>query len=107
MATIPPATNKSTFYNGYNANLYVPANSLDLYQSTEPWNNFYSIQPIADSLPGDVDGDGQINIQDVTKLIGLILADEASSNSAADVNGDGNINIADVAALVHKILGQE
>lgn len=45
LAETPPTAFYSTFSN-YSATLQVPAGSLDEYMTTEPWKNFYSIQPI-------------------------------------------------------------
>lgn len=36
----------STFDNSFNATLHVPAESIDKYSSTIPWNNFGSIVPL-------------------------------------------------------------
>lgn len=57
-------------------------------------------------LAGDVDGDGMVNIIDVTALIDYILSRDASqiNMSAADVDGSGSVNIADVTALIDIIL---
>jgi len=54
-----------------------------------------------------VDGDGSVNIADVTALIDYLLSgDAASINTAnADCDEDGNINIADVTALIDQLLG--
>ena len=55
---------------------------------------------------GDVNGDGAVNIADVTSLIDYLLGNGASINvDAADVNGDGAVNIADVTALIDNLLG--
>ena len=54
-------------------------------------------------LPGDVNGDHEVNIADVNAAIDIILSGN-SSTSAADVNGDGEINIADVNAVIDIIL---
>ena len=55
---------------------------------------------------GDVNGDGSINIADVTTLINLILTGDtnASVHPAADCNLDGNINIGDVTTLINRVL---
>ena len=53
-------------------------------------------------IPGDVNGDGEVNIADVNAVIDLILS--GRSTKAGDVNGDGEINIADVNALIAIIL---
>lgn len=60
-----------------------------------------------DYLVGDVDGDGQVNISDVTALIDYLLSGNASSVSVtnADCDGDGQVNISDVTALIDYLLG--
>ena len=57
-------------------------------------------------LMGDVNGDGVVNIADVTKLIDYLLSQDATGLNldAADVNEDGVINIADVTALIDLLL---
>ena len=58
------------------------------------------------SLRGDVNGDGSVNISDVTALIDYLLSGNASgiNMSGADTNQDGSINIADVTALIDFLL---
>ena len=53
-------------------------------------------------LPGDVNGDNEVNIADVNALIDLILA--GRTTDPADVNHDGEVNIADVNAVIDLIL---
>ena len=52
---------------------------------------------------GDVNGDGLVDVFDVTQLIDIILQAEESS-PAADLNQDGIVDIADVIILVDKVL---
>ena len=54
---------------------------------------------------GDVNGDGEVNVSDVTMLVSMILGNTPQANTA-DVNGDGEVNVSDVTALVSIILGQ-
>jgi len=56
---------------------------------------------------GDVNGDGIVDISDVTALIDLILNGDitAEDSPAADVNVDNVVDISDVTALIDKILG--
>jgi hypothetical protein len=56
------------------------------------------------TMRGDVNGDGSVNISDVTALIDLLLGGGTISNSAADCNQDGNVNISDVTALIDHLL---
>ena len=57
-------------------------------------------------LLGDVNGDGEVTIADVTALVNVLLGkDTAGYNlKAADVNEDTDVTIADVVALVKMIL---
>ena len=54
-------------------------------------------------IRGDVNGDGNVDIQDVTALIDLLLGG-ATLPAAADCNEDGSINISDVTALIDMLL---
>lgn len=85
------------------ATLYVPAESLEAYQNAEYWRNFQDIRPIKDSIQGDVNGDGEVNIADINSVVNAILSGD--NDMASDVNGDGEIGIADINAIVQTILG--
>ena len=58
-------------------------------------------------LPGDVNGDGEVNIADVTALIDYLLGgdDSGIDINAADCDQDGNVTISDVTALIDYLLG--
>ena len=51
---------------------------------------------------GDINEDGEINIQDVILVANLVLSNEY--NDLADMNSDGNIDILDIVQLVNIIL---
>lgn len=56
---------------------------------------------------GDIDGNGRINAQDVTFLIGYVLGTsslEDSAKAAADMNNDTRINGNDVTELIQLVL---
>mgnify|MGYP004443257313 CR=1 FL=1 len=57
--------------------------------------------------PGDVNGDGSVDIQDVNIVINIILGTDAAEkyDGRADVNGDGAVDIQDVNAIINIILG--
>ena len=59
------------------------------------------------SVAGDANGDGEVNISDISMLIDLILnpALVADYIYQADVNNDGEINISDISAVIDIILG--
>ena len=56
-------------------------------------------------LRGDVNGDGKVNVSDVSTLINMILGITPVNKTRADVNGDGKVNVSDVTALINIILG--
>ena len=53
-------------------------------------------------IPGDVNGDGEINISDINCIIDMILS--GNTNPQGDVNGDGEVNISDISAIIDIIL---
>ena len=57
-----------------------------------------------ETLKGDVDGNGRVNVSDVTALINMILG-ITERNDAADVDSNGRVNVSDVTALINIILG--
>ena len=59
---------------------------------------------ISSGLKGDVNGDGEVNIGDINKLVAIILGAEDDTNGRSDVNGDGEVNIADINAVIEIIL---
>lgn len=68
----------------------------------EPADKTFSIK--VGGLRGDVNGDGAVNVSDVTSLVSMILGN-TPQNDVADVSGDGAVNVSDVTALVSIILG--
>ncbi|MBR7054971.1 MAG: dockerin type I repeat-containing protein, partial [Prevotella sp.] len=61
----------------------------------------------ANTSLGDVNGDGVVNVTDVTLLVNHILGmeDEGFNVENADVTRDGDVTVTDVTALVNLILG--
>ena len=58
----------------------------------------------AETLEGDVNDDGEVNIADVNTIIDMILSGDAAT--AGDVNGDNEVNIADINTLINLILNE-
>lgn len=64
------------------------------------------VEPLVHVLPGDADGNGEVDILDVTLLINLLLYGNVEVNLAnSDLDGDGGISITDVTALINILLG--
>jgi hypothetical protein len=112
-AEVPPVMNgeENSFFHSavfQNATLYVPRSSILAYKSSPVWEKFQNIQGMENGfIPGDVNGDGEINIADANSVIDIVVMGGNSGHSripAADVNDDGEINIADVNAIINIIL---
>lgn len=84
--------------------LYVPNESIEAYRAHEEWGRFTHIVPFIGAGPGDVDGDGNIAIKDVTGLIDTLLSG-GELPAYCDVDGDGTVTIKDVTALIDMLLG--
>jgi len=64
--------------------------------------------PAEDRMPGDVTGDGKVDIMDVIRLLKKVSGWSVSIvEKNADVTGDGNINIMDVIRLLKAVSGWE
>lgn len=108
---IPPSIEKSTFifYPEYFGTLYVPTNSKEAYLASAYWNEFENIieMDMDDvSIRGDINGDGDVSITDVMKLVDAILTGVPQNVDASiyDTNGDGYVTVTDVTLLVNIIL---
>ena len=61
-------------------------------------------------IPGDVNLDGNINVLDIVRIVGIILDDYQANDFemyAADVNGDNAIDVIDIVSTVSIILGRK
>ena len=94
-------------FDDYSATLYVPKGTKTAYQTASVWKNFKNIVEIEEeepATPGDITGDGIVNVGDITTIASMIL-DESLMNDAADINNDGIVNVGDITTLVSMILG--
>lgn len=78
---------------------------MALTANNEYASSLITLTPL-DALLGDVNGDGRVNVADVTALVDIILGKRDNTNGMADINGDTQIDIADVTSLVNIILNQ-
>ena len=69
----------------------------------ENWLIAINYEALTAEITGDVNGDRNVNISDVTALIDMLLSSN-TNNARADVNGDGEVNIGDVTALIDILL---
>ncbi len=87
--------------------LYVPRGSKAAYQAANIWKQFSNIVEIdvpVEAKRGDVNGDGDVAISDVSALIDYLLGGGSISMDAADTNGDGEVAIGDVSTLIDFLL---
>ena len=83
--------------NGYRGYFHTNTPSLDNVLV------FFDAQP----LLGDVNGDGIVNVTDVTQMVNYVLDNGGEIVFMnADVNGDGLYNIADVTSIVDIVLSE-
>ena len=89
------------FINSY---FYSEGNQIPLKKT----NNYTIVFPeVPAFLMGDVDGDGKVNVSDVTKTIAFVLGNPIIGDfnfQAADVDGNGTVNVADVTSIIRIIL---
>ena len=59
-------------------------------------------------IPGDVNDDGTVNMDDLTLLINCLLGEqEALEDLNADVDNDGDVLMDDLTLLINMLLGTE
>ena len=96
-----------------NATLYVPRGYKEAYQADENWGKFTTIEEIDVETPdltrGDLNGDGMVDVSDVSLLIDVVLGKtvELADGAVCDLNGDGNTDVTDVSLLIDIVLGKE
>ena len=115
-ATTPPQFVQEPSFPYELATLYVPSQSLEDYMSHNGWQQFHQIYGVKFTIPGDVNGDGEVTIADANTVIIIINGGSSSGHTRVpdpdgdgwtilgDVNGDGEINIADINAVINEIL---
>jgi len=107
--TVNTGSQYTTAKRDNNASYYFTGDGSDYLFTFDADNLTFSIEVIEQQPlvnPGDVNGDGQLTIADVTMLIDYLLGSvPASFNDVnADVNHDSGITIADVTRLIDMLL---
>mgnify|MGYP003296459586 CR=1 FL=1 len=107
LATVPP-TGADFAEEAYaNATLYVPKKSVDAYKAAEGWKEFQNIVGVDvpdEGSKGDVNGDGNIDVDDMNILINDMLNGIVRDLNTEDMNGDGTIDVDDLNAIINIIL---
>lgn len=94
-------------------NFPIMLNNIQLNMGTSKTGQKYTIdfdgfETVYNAIPedkkGDINGDGVVNVSDVTALINKILTLSVYPDAVCDINGDGEVNVSDVTALINMIL---
>ena len=91
----------------YKVRLAAKTYDLDTYMYSEMVYLEYEIPALDGAfIRGDVNGDGAVNISDVTAMIDGLLTDnwDGKNYDNADCNEDGSVNISDVTSLIDFLL---
>jgi hypothetical protein len=79
-------------------NYTISAYACSVTNETDIADNSFIFGKIAATIPGDVDGDFDVDILDVVKITGIYASDlgDLNFNGNSDINNDGQITILDV-----------
>ena len=82
----------------------------DTYYELSSTTNKFTVRDITEqyaAVPGDVNGDGQVNTSDIAAVVNVIAGIDPASKyeGRADVSGDGQVNTTDIALIVNIIAG--
>ena len=110
-STVPPVmANSNCFTNAAysRAVLKVPRPEIETYAATDYWYKFSHIEGWGYLGPGDVNGSGTIDMDDLTLMINIMLTDDLGGidPSWADVTGNGIVSMNDLTELINILLGQ-
>ena len=92
-----------------NCTWHVPSGTKSRYESQEWWNDTWTIIDDLGGVPGDSNGDGIVDVQDIVMIVNYIMENAASDFvfENADLNGDGYVDVADIPLVVSEIMNAE
>lgn len=78
------------------------------YSPASPGDPSSTQTDVDNSLLGDVNGDGEVNVVDASAIVNYTIgkAAETFDTKVADYNRDGSINVADASAIVNHVIGK-
>ena len=85
--------------------------SHDIYLEITSTTNKYTVRDITEQYQykrGDINGDGMVDIEDVSRLISIVLGEQvdAQTRSRCDLDSDNLVDITDVSTLIEIVLGR-
>ena len=98
----PYGTHKSIVIVGYDGEYLGSINANSVNNTLKNYIREILEEHYEQSILGDVNGDANVNIQDIILLVNMILNDQP--NDLSDINSDGTVNILDVIQIVNLIL---
>ncbi|MDO4511066.1 MAG: C10 family peptidase [Bacteroidales bacterium] len=79
--------------------------SLKHPKRAEPWGAIVSFTVKApERIPGDITGDGNVDVSDVTALVDKVLGSTKYPDEICDIDGNGDIDVSDITTLIGMIL---
>ena len=109
---IPQTISESFTNDNFSVPLYVPAQMLENYKSTNEWAKFETILPITKDVinenMGDTNDDGHVTVNDVLQTTNMVLGIPICNYKwlRGDMNFDGYFTITDVIEIVNLITGE-
>ena len=95
------------FWYNSDAKLFVPAQSVEAYKTTDDWSQFKYIFPLeCIGHFGDVDRNGITNISDVIDMINTVLNNVDFYDPFYDCNMDNEVNVTDIIDVIDYLLNQ-
>ena len=108
-ATVTDASGSMTLFNKFSSAVTLPEDGqydvigfVSLYKGNL---QFYPIE-ISNGVRGDLNGDGLVDVTDVSLLIDMVLGKIEQDLTLGDLNGDGKIDVTDVSITIDIVLGK-
>ncbi len=71
----------------------------------EPTRTVSAVLAESKTIDADVNGDGVVDVADISAVISAMADDASTLKEAADVNGDGVVDVADISAVINVMAG--
>ena len=81
------------------------AEGCECVDNTDPGTMETYPYKVVKGTPGDVNGDGSVDVADIASVISVMAGD--GNYDAADVNGDGSVDVADIASIISIMAGED